>query len=321
VTSSFLAEMLAASRERAAAVRATPADRRPDPAPPAGRFEAALRGASTECRPATGGGPTTTGGGRAVPGAAPSGGLAVIAEVKRASPSRGPLAPGLDAAAQARAYADGGAAAVSILTEPSRFAGSLDDLRDAARAVDLPLLRKDFLVDPCQVREAASCGAAAVLLIVAALDDAALAGMLSECAACGLDALVECHDDAEVRRAVGAGARIVGINNRDLSTLEVDLGTVERLAQLVTGEALLVAESGVRTPRDAARMHRAGAHAVLVGEALVTGGGDLRETIAAFSSGGTAPRAQAQTDTGAVHGRPETDRPGQPGDRRAESRA
>jgi indole-3-glycerol phosphate synthase len=199
-----------------------------------------------------------------------AGRLGVIAEAKRRSPSRGDIAPGLDAAEQAGAYETAGADAVSVLTEPTRFGGTLEDLADVAAAVDLPVLRKDFIVDACQVREAAAAGAAAVLLIVAALDDATLGRLLRECAACGLDALVEAHDAEEVLRALAAGASIVGINNRDLRSLEVDLAVTEQLASLVPPDGvLLVSESGIATSADARRVAEAGAHAVLVGEALM----------------------------------------------------
>lgn len=240
----FLATMAAASRRRAASARKERPLDRPTQVSPPGRFARALsRG--------------------------PADRLAVLAEVKRASPSRGALAPGLDAVAQARAYQDAGAAAVSVLTEPDHFRGSLDDLRVVAESVTVPVLRKDFLVDAYQVREAAAAGAAAVLLIVAALDDDELRGLLDECSACGLDALVECHDESDLDRGLATGARLIGANNRDLSTLHVDLAVTERLARLVPPDVTLVAESGIRDRRDAARLHAAGAAAILVGEALV----------------------------------------------------
>lgn len=209
--------------------------------------------------------------------AAPRGGVAVIAEVKRASPSRGPLAAIPDAAALARDYAAGGAAAVSVLTEPRHFLGSLDDLAAVARAVAIPLLRKDFVVDAFQVWEARAAGAAAVLLIVAALDDAALVALLRDAADAGLDTLVEAHDAAEVTRAASAhqeaatGRRLVlGVNARDLATLAVDRGRFAALVAAAPAGALLVAESGVRGPQDVARHLAEGAHAVLVGEHVAT---------------------------------------------------
>ena len=196
-------------------------------------------------------------------------GLALIAEVKRRSPSKGAIAPALDAAACTQAYQAAGANAVSVLTEPTRFGGSLDDLRAVVGAVTLPVLRKDFIVDPYQIWEAAHSGAAAVLLIVAALSDDDLQGLLDECGACGLDALVEVHDEVELDRAQAAGARLIGINNRDLRTLAVDLAVTERLAARPHGDALLVSESGIATGADAQRVAAAGASGVLVGEALV----------------------------------------------------
>lgn len=196
-------------------------------------------------------------------------GLGVIAEVKRRSPSRGDLAPDLDPVTQASAYADGGAAAISVLTEPDYFSGSPDDLRNVARAVGVPVLRKDFIVHPAQVWEARVLGASSVLLIVAALDDGELRSLLAVTADAGLDALVEAHTDDEARRAVDAGASIVGVNNRDLTTFEVDLSTAERIAELLDTVPVTVAESGIFTGADAARMAAAGYDAVLVGEALV----------------------------------------------------
>lgn len=217
-----------------------------------------------------------------------SGRLGVIAEVKRRSPSAGDIAPRLDAAAQAQAYEAAGADVVSVLTEPTRFGGSLQDLAEAAMAVSLPVLRKDFIVDTVQVREAAAAGAAAVLLIVAALDDATLRDLLHACEACGLDALVETHSADELRRALAAGAAIVGINNRDLRSLAVDLTVTEELAGLVPAEgALVVSESGIATPAHARRAAAAGAHAVLVGEALVRAAPErLADLIADLQAGG-----------------------------------
>lgn len=196
-------------------------------------------------------------------------GLAVIAEVKRRSPSAGSLADDLDAADQARRYVEGGAAAVSVLTEPEFFAGSLDDLRAVRRAVTVPILRKDFLLHPAQVAEAAAAGADAVLLIAAIVDDDVLGALIAEARRLGLDALVEVHDEAEVARALGAGADLVGVNNRDLTTFEVDLGVAERLANLLPDDVVRVAESGVSDVRGARRMAAAGYDAILVGEAAV----------------------------------------------------
>ncbi len=206
---------------------------------------------------------------RDLPGALAAPGLQVIAEVKRRSPSAGSLAPSLDPAAQATAYQAGGAAAVSVLTEPDHFGGSLDDLRAVREAVDLPILRKDFTLHPAQVVEARAAGADAVLLIAAVLDDRELAALLAAAADAGLAALVEVHTAGEARRAAAAGAGLVGVNNRDLATFTVDLATAEAIAPELPPGAVRVAESGIVDGAAAARMARAGYHAVLVGEALV----------------------------------------------------
>ena len=193
----------------------------------------------------------------------------VIAEVKRASPSAGAIAHGLDAVAQARRYAMAGAAAISILTDGPGFGGSLEDLAAVRAAVPTPLLRKDFVLDRYQLLEARLHGADAALLIVAALSGDALRRLLAESEAVGLAALVEVHDAAELEVALGAGARLVGVNNRNLSTFEVDLAVSERLLPSLPAAVKGVAESGVRTPADARRLRRAGAANLLVGEALV----------------------------------------------------
>ena len=195
-------------------------------------------------------------------------GLQVIAEIKRRSPSAGPLAPELDPASQARAYVAGGAAAISVLTEPDFFAGSLDDLAVVRRVVAVPLLRKDFTLDPRQIWEARLAGADAVLLIVAAVGNR-LGELLASAAEAGVAALVEVHADEEVALAIGAGAAIVGVNNRDLTTFQTDLGVAERAAPLLPEEVVTVAESGVSDPAAAQRMAAAGYDAILVGEALV----------------------------------------------------
>ena len=196
-------------------------------------------------------------------------GLGVIAEVKRRSPSAGDIAPGLDPVAQARRYEAGGAAAVSVLTEPDHFGGSLDDLRAVRSAVGLPVLRKDFTLHPAHVWEARAAGADAVLLIGAILDDADLETLIAEAATVGLAALVEVHTVAEAKRAVAAGAAVVGVNNRDLATFTVDLATAEELAAELDDVPVRVAESGISDAAGARRMADAGYHAVLVGEALV----------------------------------------------------
>lgn len=214
-------------------------------------------------------------GGRAAsPGAAR---LRLIGEVKRASPSKGVFDADLDAAKQARRYAAAGASAVSVLTEPSFFSGSIEDLR-AARLefgddLDRPaLLRKDFIFDSYQVVEASANGADALLLIVMMLEPSALRELLALTRAEGLEALVEVHDEAELEAAIEAGASVIGVNNRDLRDFREDLGTFERLAALAPPEVTLVAESAIHTAEDARRMAAAGAHALLVGEALVKSG-------------------------------------------------
>lgn len=203
--------------------------------------------------------------------------LRLVAEVKRASPSKGVFDANLDAGRQAKSYAEAGAAAVSVLTEPAFFQGSIDDLRAARAAFGLDagrpaLLRKDFLFDRYQVLEARAAGADALLLIAMMLEPALLTSLLEYARACGLEALVEVHDEAELRVALDAGARVLGVNNRDLRTFTEDLGTFERLARLAPSEVTLVAESAIKTAADAARMAEAGAHAILVGEALVLSG-------------------------------------------------
>lgn len=195
---------------------------------------------------------------------------AVIAEVKRASPSRGVLAGELDPAHLAQSYAGAGADAVSVLTDERFFRGSNADLLAVRSAVDVPVLRKDFIVDPTQIYEARALGADAVLLIVRLLDDRSLVAFLEGASSLGMDALVEVHTEEEARRAVDAGARIVGVNNRDLATFQVDLGVSERLRPLIPTGVTTVSESGVLVPDDALRMFRAGFDAVLVGEGLVT---------------------------------------------------
>lgn len=193
---------------------------------------------------------------------------ALIAEIKRSSPSRDALRAVADPAATARALVAAGASALSVLTEPTRFGGSLEDLSAVAGAVDAPVLMKDFVVDERQVAAGASCGAAAVLLIVRVLPPARLAALLACARAHGLEALVECHDASETETAVRAGARVVGVNNRDLDRLDVDLARAVRLLPLVPASCVRVAESGYRTPADVASV-RGLADAVLVGGALM----------------------------------------------------
>jgi indole-3-glycerol phosphate synthase len=199
-------------------------------------------------------------------------GSSVIAEVKRRSPSKGDLADIPDPAELAGRYAAGGAAAISVLTEERRFGGSLADLRAVRAAVDVPLLRKDFMVEPYQLLEARAAGADLALLIVAALDDDTLRRLHDEARDLGLTVLVEVHDEAETERAVALGAELVGVNARNLRTLDVDPGAFARLAPLVPGDRVLVAESGITGPDDVATYVGLGARAVLVGEALVRDG-------------------------------------------------
>jgi indole-3-glycerol phosphate synthase len=199
-------------------------------------------------------------------------GSSVIAEVKRRSPSKGELADIPDPALLAAAYARGGAAAISVLTEERRFGGSLDDLRAVRAAVDTPLLRKDFIVTSYQLVEARAAGADLALLIVAALDDDGLRRLHDEARELGLTVLVEVHDEAETERAVALGAELIGVNARNLKTLEVDADTFGRLAPLVPDDRVLVAESGISGPDDVRRFVGEGARAVLVGEALVRDG-------------------------------------------------
>jgi indole-3-glycerol phosphate synthase len=211
-------------------------------------------------------------------------GLRVIAECKRRSPSRGILREVYEAAAHARAYASAGAAAISVLTEPTFFDGSLDDLERVRGAVAVPVLRKDFIVSEYQLLEAAVCGADAVLLIVAALDDASLRALLVASRALGLEPLVEVHDAAEAQRAVDAGARVIGVNSRNLRTLTVDPGTHERIVGLLPPDVIRVAESGLRRRQDLERLSAAGYDAFLVGERLMAQpdpGAALRELVGA----------------------------------------
>ena len=197
-------------------------------------------------------------------------GLGVIAEIKRRSPSRGELAADLDPVRQARIYATAGAAAVSVLTDPDFFAGSPADLVAVRAAVALPILRKDFIVHPVQVWESRAMGADAILLIVAALDEETLRTLYAETRTAGMEALVEVHSRDDLRQAADLGARIVGVNNRNLATFTVDLATSEELAPLLTGVEVTVAESGIHGLEDARRMAEAGYDAILVGESLVT---------------------------------------------------
>jgi len=194
----------------------------------------------------------------------------VIAEIKRASPSEGAIrAQGFDPAAIARVYEAAGAAALSVLTDERYFGGHLDHLRAARAAVGIPVLRKDFVIDERQLHEARAAGADAVLLIVAALEPAELHDLHALTQELGMAALVEAHDDVDIKVALDAGATVIGVNNRDLRSFTVDLATTERLAPMVPADRVLVAESGVHARADVERLAAAGADAVLVGTALM----------------------------------------------------
>lgn len=205
----------------------------------------------------------------------------LLAEVKRRSPSAGEIRPGAVPAEVARAYRDAGAAACSVLTDREFFGGSLEALREVRAAVDLPVLRKDFVVDPLQLWEARAAGADAVLLIVRILEDAELADLLALARELGMDALVEAHDAAELERALAAGATLVGINHRDLDTFHTELGLSAELAPRVPAGVTYVAESGIRTPEDVDRLGASGVDAILVGESLMRQP-DLRAAAAAL---------------------------------------
>ena len=222
-------------------------------------------------------------------------GVAVIAEVKRASPSKGALAAIADPAALAMDYEAGGAAVISVLTEAHRFGGSLEDLAAVRDVVQVPLLRKDFVVSSYQIWEARAYGADMVLLIVAALEQNALVSLVERAASIGLTALVEVHDEAELDRALEAGAVVIGVNARNLSTLEVDRTIFARLAPRIPDEVVKVAESGVRGPHDLLAYAASGADAVLVGESLVVGK-DPRSAVADLVTAGSHPALR--TDRG-----------------------
>jgi indole-3-glycerol phosphate synthase len=218
-----------------------------------------------------------------------TGNVKVIAEVKRRSPSKGWLHEGLDVGQLARTYADGGATAISVLTDAEHFAGSLEDLDAVRHAVGLPLLRKDFTVSANDVLDAADTGASAVLLIVAALSDAELEEFLGVAHATGLDALVEVHDGDQAKRALDCGARIIGVNQRNLHTFEVDRDNAAKVIASLPTSVITVCESGLGSSEDVARAAEAGFDAVLVGEAFVTAR-DVAETVRAFSSVPRVPR-------------------------------
>jgi indole-3-glycerol phosphate synthase len=226
--------------------------------------------------------------------------VAVIAEVKRVSPSKGALAAIADPAALAADYEAGGARVISVLTEKRRFGGSIEDLAAVRDAVDVPVLRKDFIVSSYQLWEARAHGADLVLLIVAALEQNALVSLVERAVSIGLVPLVEVHTQEELDRALDAGAAIIGINARNLRTLEVDRAVFGRLAPRVPGGVIKVAESGVRGPHDLLAYAAAGADAVLVGESLVTGK-DPRSAVADLVTAGSHPALRS--DRGPESGR------------------
>jgi indole-3-glycerol phosphate synthase len=195
--------------------------------------------------------------------------LAVIAEMKQRTPTMGVLAEEYSPADLAHAYTEGGAAAISVLTQMASFGGRPEHVMAARAATSLPILRKDFVTDPFEIAEARAAGADAVLLIVAALERSQLAQLLAVAKSRGIAALVEVHDEAETNAALEAGAQLIGINHRDLRTFAVDLALTERLRKVIPTTAVVVAESGIRTPDDARRVYEAGANAILVGEALM----------------------------------------------------
>jgi indole-3-glycerol phosphate synthase len=209
--------------------------------------------------------------------------IALIAEIKKASPSKGILIDPFDPVGLARLYAENGASALSVLTDEPFFQGHLSDLQAVRAAVNLPLLRKDFIIDPVQIAQARAAGADAILLIVMALDDAALVDLQAAAHALGMAALIEVHSEPECERALKAGATLVGINNRDLRTFREDLSVAERVIGLIPSGVTVVAESAMRTAADVIRMGRSGVHAVLVGEGLLKAP-DIATQTRAFAS-------------------------------------
>jgi len=221
-------------------------------------------------------------------------GIRVIAECKRRSPSKGVLRAEYDPVAIADGYATAGAAAISILTEPGFFDGALDHLVAVHAAMPgVPLLRKDFTVDEYQIAEAAAAGASAVLLIVAALEQPVLARLLAYAAQLGIDVLTEVHDEDEARRAIDAGAAIVGVNNRNLKTLAVSIETAHRVAPIIASARVRVAESGLRTGADLASLHAAGYGAFLIGERFMTEAHPGQALAAVMADARAAVEAQA----------------------------
>jgi indole-3-glycerol phosphate synthase len=236
--------------------------------------------------------PETRGFRRALDRLGANGLTGVIAEIKRRSPSKGDLAPDLDPAGLAAEYERGGATCLSVLTDERFFGGSPSDLQAARRACGLPVLRKDFTVSAADVADARIMGADAVLLIVAALSDSELASLLAVARGLGLDSLVEVHDESELETALGYGADLVGVNQRDLETFEVDHELAARLATLIPDSVVAVAESGIRDPRDVSRLAECGFQGVLVGESVVTSA-DPSRAVKALTGHRIAPRLTA----------------------------
>jgi indole-3-glycerol phosphate synthase len=227
----------------------------------------------------------------------------IIAECKRRSPSKGVLRADYDPVAIARGYADAGAAAISVLTEPTFFDGSLTHLAAVRAAVDVPLLRKDFIVSEYQLHEARAAGADAVLLIVAALSASALKALHDRAAELGLDVLVEVHDAEELSRAIDAGARIIGVNNRNLRTLTVDIHASETVSARMPAGVVAVSESGLRTAADLARLKELGYHAFLIGERFMTAadpGAELRDLLRSGLKSGPYTNPVGTASTNAV---------------------
>jgi len=229
-------------------------------------------------------------------------GISLIAEVKRASPSKGPIRPDLQVVELVRAYEAAGARAVSVLTEQDFFGGSLEDLRLAVASTGLPVLRKDFIFDEYQVYEAEAYGASAILLIAALLDDACLGRLAESAAARGLDVLLEVHDAAELERALAVEGAIIGVNNRDLRTFEVSLETTVGLAAAIPKGRLLVSESGIRDRHDVERLAGSGVDAVLVGESLLVTE-DAGEAVRGLIGNAPAVAPRSKETTGAQEGR------------------
>ena len=216
--------------------------------------------------------------------------VALIAEVKKASPSKGVIVEDFDPVQIGTTYDANGAAAISVLTDEPFFQGHLRYMKEVRAAVQVPVLRKDFIIDDFQVYEGRAASADAILLIVAALEDQQMADLYATITGLGMTALVEVHDEAELERALKLNPVVIGINNRDLKTFDVDLETTARLSQLVPDDVILVAESGIRHAEDVAHMGRLGAHAVLVGEHLVkTADVELAEAVRSFSSQARTP--------------------------------